>query len=156
MRCFSRADCLVSPVEPTWTRLVASDQPVIRTALFFCAASSVSPVEPTLTNVFSSDQPVIYTVLPREFLSFNLLSSPPLWSHSRSFNFSSGISSTVLLCRQQATLAGPSGRTMVAGSLGQRGSWWHLVNKRQLFPAGDPEIRSQTRPFCSENAQNGL
>ena len=77
MRCFSRADCLVSPVEPTWTRLVASDQPVIRTALFFCAASSVSPVEPTLTNVSSSDQPVIYTVLPRDFLSFNLLSFTP-------------------------------------------------------------------------------
>ena len=70
MRCFSRTDCLVSPVEPTWTRLVASDQPVIRTVLFFCAAGSVSPVEPSLTNVSSSDQPVIYTVLPREFLSF--------------------------------------------------------------------------------------
>ena len=83
MRCFSRADYLVSSVEPTWTRLVASDQPVIRTVLFFCAASSVSPVEPMLTNVFSSDQPVIYTVLPREFLSFKFAPiHPPLVAFS--------------------------------------------------------------------------
>ena len=83
MRCFSHVDYLVSPDEPTCTSLYTSDQPVIHTVLFFCAASSVSPVEPTLTNVFSSDQPVIYTVLPREFLSFKFAPiHPPLVAFS--------------------------------------------------------------------------